>query len=153
MSLMLRLVLLLPGAAVLAACVSAPAVPATDEDNGMPTVELAGTAWLLEDLAGFGVLDRVQATLSFGSAGAVSGNGSCNRFVGKVAVQGDAITFGTLAATRMACPEAVMNQESGYFAALGNALRYQTDGTFLRIFVAGQPAPLRFTVQESEPPP
>jgi heat shock protein HslJ len=73
-----------------------------------PAPELEGTQWLLEDLAGAGVLDRAQATLSFGEAGSVHGNGSCNRFMGPVTIENDSISFGALAATRMACPEAVL---------------------------------------------
>jgi heat shock protein HslJ len=109
-----------------------------------PTPELEGTQWLLEDLAGAGVLDRAQATLSFGEAGSVHGNGSCNRFMGPVTIKDDSISFGALAATRMACPEAVMNQEDRYFAALGGAHRFELDGPFLYVYVDEQAAPLRF---------
>ena len=39
---------------------------------------LLNTEWLLEDLAGRGVLDRIQATLAFPGPNKVAGNGSCN---------------------------------------------------------------------------
>jgi putative lipoprotein len=77
-----------------------------------------GTAWVLEDLAGAGVMDYVRATLEFPEPGKVAGNGSCNRFFGSAPVTGDRLTVSPLGATRMACPEAVMNQESRYFQAL-----------------------------------
>lgn len=105
---------------------------------------LRGTAWVLEDLAGAGVVDRVQATLEFAEDGTVSGNGSCNRFHGTVTVTDDAISFSPQAATRMMCPEAVMQQETAYLAALESAKRFETDGTYLYIHAAGQPQPLRF---------
>jgi heat shock protein HslJ/uncharacterized membrane protein len=109
---------------------------------------LWGTAWRLEDLAGSGVMDRVQATLEFPSEGLASGNGSCNRFNGVVNFEGNAIRFGGLAATRKACTEAVMRQEEAYFAALGDAERYEADGQSLKIHVLNRAAPLRFTAME-----
>lgn len=105
---------------------------------------LTGTKWRLEDLAGKGVVDRVQATLEFASDSAVSGNGSCNRFHGPVNVSGGTISFGALASTRMFCGEAVMNQESEYFAALDAAERWEIEEPFLFIYAAGRPEPLRF---------
>jgi heat shock protein HslJ len=112
---------------------------------------LWGTAWRLEDLAGAGVVDRAQATLEFPAEGRVAGKGSCNRFGGTAKVgSGGAIGFGAVVATRMACVEAVMNQESAYFAALEKAERYETDGDNLYLYVADNPAPLRF-VRAEEP--
>ena len=110
---------------------------------------LWGTAWRLEDLAGAGVLDRVQATLEFPSEGRTSGNGSCNRFNGVATIDGNTIQFGGIAATRKACVEAVMNQEEKYFAALRDAERIEVDGQTLRIYVAGKADPLRFIATEA----
>ncbi|MEP7177239.1 MAG: YbaY family lipoprotein [Gemmatimonadales bacterium] len=105
---------------------------------------LSGTAWRLEDLAGAGVLDRVEATLEFPEAGKVTGAGSCNRFFGTVEISGASISFGPLGATRMACVEAVMNQETKYFEALQGAERFRIDGSTLWIHSRGLDQPLRF---------
>jgi heat shock protein HslJ len=107
---------------------------------------LTGTKWRLEDLAGAGVMDRVQATLEFPEDGKVSGSGTCNRFHGTVTVSGSVITFGPLATTRKMCGEAVMKQESNYLAALGEAERFEIKGPgpFLYIYSAYRPQPLRF---------
>jgi heat shock protein HslJ len=86
---------------------------------------LSGSEWLLEDLAGAGVLDNVPATLAFPESGKTAGNGSCNRFFGSVEIHGDVIHFGALASSRMACPEAVMNQETKYLQALQAAERFE----------------------------
>lgn len=110
---------------------------------------LLGTGWRLENLAGTGVLDGVEATLEFPSEGRANGNGSCNRFNGVVTIEGDAIQFGGIAATRKACPDAVMRQEDAYFAALRGALRFETDGQVLRIFSTGQAEPLRFVASQA----
>jgi putative lipoprotein len=86
--------------------------------------ELVGTRWLAEDIRGGGVLDRAQSTLAFVDAGRVAGSGGCNRFGGGVTLDGETITFGPLMSTRMACVEAVMNQESNYLGALAEVVRY-----------------------------
>ena len=108
------------------------------------TPTLRGTSWILEDLAGAGVVDRVQATLVFAEDGTVSGIASCNQFRGPVTVTGATISFGNLAATRKACPEAVMRQEQQYLDALGNANRFEIKGSLLYIHATGRSQPLRF---------
>lgn len=113
-----------------------------DGDAGGPG--LWGTAWRLEDYAGTGVVDRVQATLEFPEEGIVRGNGSCNRFRGAVTISDGAIMFAPLATTRKMCVEAVMHQENRYLAALREAERFEIKGAFLHIYAAGQPQPLRF---------
>jgi heat shock protein HslJ len=116
--------------------------PATAKTS---TFSLSGSEWLLEDLGGSGVIDNAQATLIFAEAGRVAGNSSCNRFSGPVEVGGDSIKFGPLASTRMACPEAVMNQEAKYLKALQAAERFEWKDPFLLVYCQGLDKPLRFT--------
>lgn len=75
-------------------------------------------SWLAEDINGGGVIDRLQTTLTLGADGKVTGTGGCNRYMGMATVKGDAITFGPMAGTRMACTPAVMDQENKFHAAL-----------------------------------
>jgi putative lipoprotein len=112
------------------------------------TSEIWGTKWLLEDLGGAGVLDRVQATLEFIEAGKVAGHGSCNRFFGAVEISGESINFSSLGSTRMSCAEAVMMQESNYLKALEGAERFTFDGSVLLIYSKEMDEPLRFTRPE-----
>ena len=114
-------------------------------DGAAGGVILPGSEWLLVDLAGGGVLDQVQATLTFLEAGKVGGNGSCNRFFGTAEIHGESIKFGPLGATRMACPEAVMNQETKYLRALQAAERFALKDPYLAIYCKGFEKPLRFT--------
>jgi heat shock protein HslJ len=114
--------------------------------------DLAGSEWLLEDLGGSGVIDNVQATLAFPEAGKVSGNGSCNRFFGPAALSGNVVKLGPLGAARMACPEAVMNQETKYLNALQTAGRFEWTGSYLLLHCKGFEKPLRFTRKEASPP-
>jgi putative lipoprotein len=106
---------------------------------------LVGTAWQLEDLGGAGVIDNSMTTLEFPEAGRVAGRGGCNRFFGAVEVAGEAIQFGQMGATQMACVEALMNQEGKYLKALGSAERYALSGDQLLVYSKGLDQPLRFT--------
>ncbi len=105
---------------------------------------LVGTSWQLEDLGGAGVIDNSMATLEFPESGKVAGLGSCNRYFGSVEIAGESIKFGQMGSTRMACPEAVMNQESKYFKALEAAERYTRNGDELLVYAQGLDKPLRF---------
>jgi heat shock protein HslJ len=106
---------------------------------------LSNSEWLLEDLNGNGVLDSVQATLTFPEPGKAAGNGSCNRFFGPAEITGDSIKFGPLGSTRMACPEAIMNQETKYLQALQSAERFEWKDPYLLIYCKSLEKPLRFT--------
>ncbi|MCK7578281.1 MAG: META domain-containing protein [Chromatiales bacterium] len=58
--------------------------------------------------------------------GRFSGSTGCNRVQGGYEVEGTAFRFGEgLAATRMACPEPVMKQETAIFKALQGVTRYR----------------------------
>jgi heat shock protein HslJ len=112
---------------------------------------LSKSEWLLEDLSGTGVLDNTQATLAFPEAGKAAGNGSCNRFFGPADISGNAMKLGPLAASRMACPEAVMNQETKYLEALQAAERFEWKDPYLLIYCKGFEKPLRFTRKAATP--
>jgi len=114
--------------------------------------KLIGTEWLLEDLGGAGVIDNIQATLTFPEAGKAAGKGSCNRFFGPAEITGSAIKLGPLGTTRMACPEAVMNQEKKYLDALQAAERFEWKPPYLLIYCKSFEKPLRFTrIRASKP--
>ena len=124
---------------------------ATPAKQPAPSLNLVGSQWLLEDLGGSGVLDRVQATLGFPEAGKAAGRGSCNRFFGSVAISGNTIKFSAVGSTKMACPEAVMKQEDKYLAALQAAERFESKDGNLLIYYAGSEKPLRFTPMHPSP--
>jgi heat shock protein HslJ len=106
---------------------------------------LANTAWRLRSLGGTPVLDSVEASIKFSQAVRVAGKGSCNHFFGTMKIAGDTISIARLGSTRMACPEAVMNQESKFLKALENAERFGVEDTTLSIYAKGLDQPLRFT--------
>lgn len=97
-------------------------------------VDLTGSDWLAEDILGAGVVDRVRSTFQALPDGRVAGSSGCNRFAGKGIVSGGKVAIGTLATTRMACPEALMNQETRYLKALAASTRYEIGGDGLLRF-------------------
>ena len=113
--------------------------------NGMAqsgTLEnaLIGTAWLAEDIGGRGVVDDARSTLEFVEAGRVAGSGACNRYMGPVSFDGAGVSFGNLASTMMACPDALMDQERRLFEALASVDRLELadDGLTLLAFSGGE---------------
>ena len=110
---------------------------------------LRDTSWVLEDIAGAGVVDRARATLVFAQDDSVSGNASCNQFRGSVTVTGAALSFGRLITTRKACADAVMRQEQQYLEALEQANRFEIKGSLLYIHAAGRAQSLRFVRDRS----
>jgi heat shock protein HslJ/uncharacterized membrane protein len=118
--------------------------PAPLDTAAPPAVTLLGTAWRLDRLGGAAIRGGAQPTLEFPAEGRAGGQGSCNRFNGIVSVEGNAIMFAGIAATRKACAEAVMRQEDTYLSALREAVRFEADAESLRIFSAGRDEPLRF---------
>jgi heat shock protein HslJ len=81
------------------------------------------------------VMIGTQLTADFGQDGTLSGNSGCNTYNGPYKVNGNQITIGPLASTRMACndPEGVMDQEMQYLAALQTAATYKIEGNVLEL--------------------
>ena len=118
---------------------AAPGAPAQRD-----AFSLSGSEWFLAELDGHPA-EHGQATLTFPDGGKVAGNGSCNRFFGSAEINGESIKFSAMGSTRMACPEAVMNQEAKYLQALQVAERFEWKDPYLLIYCKGIEMPLRFT--------
>lgn len=121
-----RLVLQLAGATLLTGIAIASADAPETPEIAAPEPSPAGN-WLAEDILGGGVLDNAQTTIEIAADGTVSGNGGCNRFSGKATIDAEKITFGALASTRMACAEALMNQETKFHDALTRAASFRLE--------------------------
>jgi heat shock protein HslJ len=106
---------------------------------------LAGTTWRAETITGRPVVDSAASTITFEADGRVSGHGGCNRYFGTSTIAGEQLSFGAMAATRMACAPGLMDQEARFFEALGSAERWTigADGLLL-IYSAGSGQPSRF---------
>lgn len=103
------------------------ALPLSAQDTPPAAPASLEGEWLAEDIGGGGVLDRLQTTLLLAPDGSVSGFGGCNRYRGTVRLEAGRIRFGPLAATRMACTPAAMEQEHRFLAALEKATGFRLD--------------------------
>lgn len=90
---------------------------------------LLGEAWLIEDIAGTGVIDNSHATLQFLADGRLAGSASCNRILGTYEAQEGRLTIQQAGATMMICPEALMNQERRLLNLLPILESYRIDAT------------------------
>ncbi len=97
--------------------------------------------WLAEDIRGGGVIDNLQTVLEISADGVVTGSGGCNRLRGQAAISGARLIFGAIAGTRMACPPAIMDQESKFLSALEVVRSFRVDPQQHKLFLldaAGQ---------------
>jgi heat shock protein HslJ len=109
------------------------------------TPGLADTTWRAETIMGRPVIDSSLATITFEADGRVHGRGGCNRYFGAATMAGEQVSFGALGSTKMACAEALMDQEARFFQALESAERWSLDEHgLLAIHSAGADAPSRF---------
>jgi putative lipoprotein len=92
-----------------------------------PDASTPNGKWLAESISNGGVIDNLQSTIEIASDGKITGSSGCNRFSGKAAITGDKISCGPLAATKMACAPAVMDQENKFLRALADARRWMID--------------------------
>ena len=66
----------------------------------------------------------------------LSGSGGCNRLMGSYELDGDKLTFGKMAATRMACLDS-MDIEQSFLDALAQVKTWKIVGEHLELFDAG----------------
>lgn len=101
------------------------------------TALLEDTYWALIELGGTPVEVKVPEKAPFlelsSKKRSAYGFGGCNRFFGSYESAGESLTFGSLGATRMACPEG-MKREQELFTVLGSVTHYEIEGPNLSLF-------------------
>jgi heat shock protein HslJ len=122
-----RHVKLAPRAAALTSGLLLSACMTTAGDRPGATAELVGQEWVVEDIAGRGVIDDARATLLFGQDGRLSGDTSCNRYFADYHVDGLALQIGDAGVTRRACAPAVMDQERRFLDVFNAVTSYRID--------------------------
>lgn len=86
---------------------------------------LAGVEWVIEDIDNAGIVDSANVTLEFNAASRrVAGQGGCNRYNAAFDLSGEGLSIGPVAATRMACAPALMEQEQRFFTLLSRISRF-----------------------------
>ncbi len=104
------------------------------------SLTLAGTSW---DVVGYNngkqavvsVLRDSRINVLFGSDDQVTGDAGCNRYFASYQETDAHVVIGQPAATRRFCakPDAIMQQEQDYLAALHSVKRFQLDGDRLTL--------------------
>ncbi len=94
--------------------------------------DLAGSEWLLRDLAGEPA--QAEAWIRFKQDGAALGNSGCNRFNGSYEASPVRLSFGPIAMTRRACPGPESDTEFAFMGALDKARRIAATRLVLSLF-------------------
>lgn len=87
--------------------------------GGDPERLFRGAEWVVEDLAGAGIIDSSRITVAFFDGNRIAGKASCNNYGGQYERTAEGLTFDYLFATKMACAPALMNQEQRFLELLG----------------------------------
>jgi heat shock protein HslJ len=92
-------------------------------------VTLPGTSWNVTSYNnGKGAVTTLaqgsEITLQFGTDAKVSGHGTVNQYGGSYKVEGQSLTIGPLAQSRMAGEQALMDQEAAYVKALESSTKW-----------------------------
>jgi len=101
--------------------------------------------WSATSIRGAPVLARSHPTLAIGRDMRAGGSTGCNSWFAQVELNGDAVHFGQIGATLIACPEPVTQQEKAFTEALSLSGRWQLSGDTLTLFGADGTVLLVFT--------
>jgi heat shock protein HslJ len=153
------LLLLLLGSliALLAACAAPPtpdqpteAPPAVADTVTDNSAELLSNTWRLTSINGEPVPAHVRTTLEFDTSNnSIGGTGGCNRYFGSFTLDGNALTFGGIGSTMMACADPDVDQtERDYFMTLDQTASYSLSEGTLSLMDASGTVILTFVVEE-----
>jgi len=113
------------------------------------SASLEGKQWRMQSYRGadgqmLETLPDIKTTAEF-KDGQVSGKAACNTYSGPYKVDGNQINFGLMASTMMACPQEIMDQETGYLAGLEKASTFEVAEDSLKMFDADGEVVLTYT--------
>jgi len=132
------------GLIILAACAS------STSPKGEAS-ELTGSVWGLSLLMDKAIIPSSSISAEFTSDGKVSGSSGCNQYSSTYTVTGSTIKITTpMAATLMACSQELMDQESAYLKALGEAKTFSVAGDELTLSGADNKSLLVYKSQSQD---
>ena len=91
------------------------------------TAGLQGTSWTLVKIGDQEITLEAPPTLTVGADGAVSGSTGCNTYNGTATIEGNSISFGPLATTRVFCSGAPGVTETAFLAAINEVEAFAID--------------------------
>lgn len=99
----------------------------TESGGGEPQPTLAGSSWVLSEVAIDGTMTAAvdaSASINFDAGGALFGSTGCNRYTGNWTLDGSVLTLDPGATTMMACAPDLQAQEAAVLAALAATTGY-----------------------------
>ncbi|EAR20190.1 Probable secreted protein containing HslJ-like protein [Nitrococcus mobilis Nb-231] len=101
--------------------------------GGSPVSLLRGDEWVVEDIAGKGLIDSSRVTLNFGANGRLAGRAGCNTYHAHYELTGERLIVGDIATTRRACAPALERQETVFLRLLraAHGFNLTTDGALV----------------------
>jgi heat shock protein HslJ len=127
---------------------AAPVAPAAPAAPGANT--LAGTSWVLASLGGNPPVENTVVTLNFNTDGNAGGNDGCNIYGAPYTVDGNALKFGVIFGTLIACEEPIMSQANAYRQALEQTSQFAIANDTLTLSDAGGKALATFSKQSTD---
>jgi heat shock protein HslJ len=115
---------------------AATSVLAADEPVMDEGAAIEGVTWLLEQQLVDGQLAVVPGPIVASllmADGQAGGDGGCNSWFGAYELDDDALAFGPIGSTMMACLGPAMDVEQAYLANLGNVASWAVDGLSLAL--------------------
>jgi heat shock protein HslJ len=115
-------------------------------DGSQDPAALEGKSWILNQmLAEGGQTEIVVVVVSASFDGTtISGSSGCNSYQASYAASGNEISFGPIAGTQMACPDAESSTEARYLQLLQGVATFETSGRSLSMSDADGTPVLRF---------
>jgi putative lipoprotein len=96
--------------------------------------QFTGDEWRPIEIAKIEVPSNAGLFVRFTGQGKIEGFGGCNRFFGAYTLVTGRIKVGPLGATRMACPEPIMELEGHFVEALQSATRFAREQANLMFY-------------------
>ena len=97
------------------------------------SADLTGIHWQPVSVGDMNIARDTRMFVSFAVDGSVKGHGGCNGFFGSFEQTETGLALGPLGATRMACPEPIMGQETRFLEMLQVARQFESNGGRLRL--------------------
>jgi heat shock protein HslJ len=118
--------------------------------GGDPATLLTGGEWVIEEIAGAGMVadltaglpDAAPLTMVFRDGGSLGGRGGCNTYSAGFTLTGEGLSIGPAAATMMACEEPLMQLEQALFMALPAVTRFDIDASGALVLYGAEEMPL-----------
>ena len=101
--------------------------------------KLTDKKWVLQSFGTTGSEERplhaTEINVTFTADGKLHGSGGCNRYFSTYETgPGNTLTIKQIGSTRMACPQAIMDQEMTYFSSLQNVSTFKINNQILKLF-------------------